>query len=180
MSELAVVDCHGHVFPPLAGPSGFPTAEAHLVHQQRAMHVHGNQPYRRRRDGAVVTERPLWQVDDPSEAVRRLEVDMVFWFPMRVPFANWMLSRIFLTYTGVKEAMTSTVNPITPAGGPGRWEKGPGSPPFDERIRGEWRTRAWDSTTPETVFPVRVSYALRMMTPYRRVHRERGCPGGIR
>ena len=57
MTALAIVDCHLHIFPPLAGASGFPTAEAHLTHQQRAMHVHGNQPYRRLRDHAVVTER---------------------------------------------------------------------------------------------------------------------------
>jgi predicted TIM-barrel fold metal-dependent hydrolase len=74
MTDLAVVDCHGHVFPPLAGPCGFPTAEAHLVHQQRAMHVHGNQPYRRLRDHAVVDERPLWRADDPSEAGRATDV----------------------------------------------------------------------------------------------------------
>jgi predicted TIM-barrel fold metal-dependent hydrolase len=74
MTELAIVDCHLHIFPPLAGASGFPTAEAHLTHQQRAMHVHGNQPYRRLRDHAVVTERPLWRADDPSEAGRARDV----------------------------------------------------------------------------------------------------------
>ena len=74
MSDFAVVDCHGHIFPPLAGACGFASAEAHLVHQQRAMHVHGNQPYRRRSDHAVTTERPLWRADDPSEAGRATDV----------------------------------------------------------------------------------------------------------
>jgi predicted TIM-barrel fold metal-dependent hydrolase len=74
MTDFAIVDCHGHIFPPLAGASGFPTVEAHLAHQQRAMHVHGNQPYRRRRDHAVVSERPLWRAEDPSEAGRALDV----------------------------------------------------------------------------------------------------------
>ncbi len=74
MTDFAVVDCHAHIFPPLAGASGFPTADDHLVHQQRAMHVHGNQPYRRLRDNAVVTERPLWQADDPSESGRATDV----------------------------------------------------------------------------------------------------------
>jgi hypothetical protein len=74
MSDFAVVDCHGHIFPPLAGASGFPSVEAHLVHQQRAMHVHGNQPYRRLRDHAAVAERPLWQASDPSETGRATEV----------------------------------------------------------------------------------------------------------
>jgi predicted TIM-barrel fold metal-dependent hydrolase len=73
-ADVAVVDCHVHIFPPLAGASGFPTAADHLVHQQRAMHVHGNQPYRRLGDHAVVTERPLWAADDPSEAGRATDV----------------------------------------------------------------------------------------------------------
>jgi predicted TIM-barrel fold metal-dependent hydrolase len=74
MTDFAAVDCHLHIFPPLAGPCGFPSAEAHLVHQQRAMHVHGNQPYRRLRDHAVTTERRLWRADDPSEAGRATDV----------------------------------------------------------------------------------------------------------
>jgi predicted TIM-barrel fold metal-dependent hydrolase len=74
MTDLAVVDCHGHIFPALAGACGFSSAEEHLVHQQRAMHVHGNQPYRRLRDHAVTTERPLWRPDDPSEAGRAKDV----------------------------------------------------------------------------------------------------------
>ena len=68
--DFDVVDCHGHIFPPLAEACGFPDAATHLLHQQRAMHVHGNQPYRRARDHALVTERPLWNADDPSEAGR--------------------------------------------------------------------------------------------------------------
>jgi len=74
MIDFGVVDCHGHIFPPLAGASGFSSAEEHLVHQQRAMHVHGNQPYRRLRDHAVTTERPLWLADDPSEGGRVTDV----------------------------------------------------------------------------------------------------------
>lgn len=66
-----VIDCHAHIFPPAAGASGFPDAATHLLHQQRAMHLHGNQPYRRRRDDAIVTERPLWDANDPSPTGRR-------------------------------------------------------------------------------------------------------------
>jgi predicted TIM-barrel fold metal-dependent hydrolase len=74
MTDFGIVECHGHVFPPLAGASGFPSPETHLVHQQRAMHVHGNQPYRRLRDHAIVTERPLWEAGDPSETGRARDV----------------------------------------------------------------------------------------------------------
>jgi predicted TIM-barrel fold metal-dependent hydrolase len=66
-----IIDIHAHVFPPAASAAGFPDAATHLLHQQRAMHVHGNQPYRRARDRAIVTERPLWDADDPSPAGRR-------------------------------------------------------------------------------------------------------------
>jgi len=66
-----VVDCHAHIFPPAAGASGFPSVELHRLHQQRAMHMHGNQPYRRLRDNAIVTERVLWDADDSSPAGAR-------------------------------------------------------------------------------------------------------------
>ena len=68
--DFEIIDCHGHIFPPLAEACGFPDAATHLLHQQRAMHVHGNQPYRRLRDHAIVGERPLWNAEDPSEAGR--------------------------------------------------------------------------------------------------------------
>jgi predicted TIM-barrel fold metal-dependent hydrolase len=63
---IGVVDCHAHIFPPAGGASGFASVELHRLHQQRAMHMHGNQPYRRLRDNAVVTERVLWDANDPS------------------------------------------------------------------------------------------------------------------
>ena len=72
--EFGIVDAHAHIFPPLAGACGFADAETHLLHQQRSMHVHGNQPYRRASDQALIRERPLWSADDPSPAGRRLDV----------------------------------------------------------------------------------------------------------
>lgn len=73
--DFPIVDIHCHIFPPLAGACGFPDAATHRLHQQRAMHVHGNQPYRRARDRMVVGERPLWSADDPSEAGRAPDVN---------------------------------------------------------------------------------------------------------
>jgi predicted TIM-barrel fold metal-dependent hydrolase len=69
--DFGIIDGHAHIFPPLAGACGFADAATHLLHQQRAMHEHGNQPYRRLRDNAVVTERALWSATDSSEAGRR-------------------------------------------------------------------------------------------------------------
>jgi predicted TIM-barrel fold metal-dependent hydrolase len=72
--DFGIVDCHAHIFPPLAGACGFPDQATHALHQQRAMHVHGNQPYRRARDHAISTERPLWDANDPSEDGRARDV----------------------------------------------------------------------------------------------------------
>jgi len=72
--DFEIIDCHGHIFPPLGEACGFPDAATHLLHQQRAMHVHGNQPYRRARDHALVTARPLWDAHDPTEAGRARDV----------------------------------------------------------------------------------------------------------
>ena len=63
-----VIDCHAHIFPPAAGASGFADVASHRIHQQRAMHMHGNQPYRRLSDNSITTERMLWDPDDPSPA----------------------------------------------------------------------------------------------------------------
>ncbi len=72
---LNVVDCHGHIFPDLRGACGFASADLHLRFQQRAMHLHGNQPVRRLRDHAVVEERHLWLPTDHSEAGRAVDVE---------------------------------------------------------------------------------------------------------
>ena len=72
--DFEIVDGHGHIFPPLAGPCGFADAATHLLYQQRAMHTHGNQPYRRLSDHSVVPTRALWDANDPSEAGRAKNV----------------------------------------------------------------------------------------------------------
>jgi predicted TIM-barrel fold metal-dependent hydrolase len=69
--DFGIVDGHAHIFPPLAGACGFPDTATHLLHQQRAMHEHGNQPYRRASDDTIVTGRPLWSAEDPSVTGRR-------------------------------------------------------------------------------------------------------------
>ncbi len=67
---MRIVDCHGHIFPPLAEACGFASAAEHLLYLQWGMHTHRNQPVLRSRDGTVVTEHHLWNPDDPSETGR--------------------------------------------------------------------------------------------------------------
>jgi predicted TIM-barrel fold metal-dependent hydrolase len=66
-----IVDCHAHIFPDLAGSSGFGSAQLHLLFQQWAMHNHSNQPVRRLSDHQVVDDKPLWDAEDWSAAGRR-------------------------------------------------------------------------------------------------------------
>ena len=69
--DFDIIDCHAHIFPPLAEAAGCGSPEMHLLYQQRAMHVHGNQPYRRTRDHAVSQLRPLWEDGFPGGVVAR-------------------------------------------------------------------------------------------------------------
>ena len=68
---MNIVDCHGHIFPPLAGACGFSNPAEHLLYLQWGMHTHGTQPVVRTRDGQIVKERHLWDPEDPSETGRR-------------------------------------------------------------------------------------------------------------
>ena len=72
---MTIVDCHGHVFPPLAGPCGFKSSAEHLLYLQWGMHTHGSQPVVRSRDGMIVAERHLWDPEDPSESGRMEGLD---------------------------------------------------------------------------------------------------------
>ncbi|WP_342378473.1 pilus assembly protein [Myxococcus stipitatus] len=121
--------------------------------------------------------------DQPSnqDAVldsRTLEIRMVAWYYMRIPFANWVMSRMFLAHFGLR-SYTAT-NPLMPAQkrsdwwndepvplGPDDWPGGP----LDDRMV------AW-SAAGHFVFPIQVHAAMRMMTPVMAENFLRGaeCP----
>jgi len=104
------------------------------------------------------------------EDVVRLEARLVFWFPMRIPFANWVLGRMFLAQLGLREY--SSTDPLQPAR-PAHWV-GRTPPSLDIAIREELLERA---ARREYVFPLQATYAMRMMTPARpRYFRQQNCP----
>lgn len=129
-------------------------------------------------------ERPLaaeiradeeWSFDDPARYasaadITRLEARIVFWYPMRVPFANWVLSRMFLAQLGLRDFCA--VDPLQPAHA-AHW--GAGQPmPLDAAIRQEMLERA---ERREYAFPLQATYAMRMMTPARqRFFATQNCP----
>lgn len=107
--------------------------------------------------------------DDRWEADSRVEllVDMVFWFPMKIPFANWVIARSYLAAVGSIPYMG--MNPLSPANN-AQWAK-TGSSPAGNKVLGEMRNRVLRG---QYDFPIRTSHRLRMMTPA--VEIGRACP----
>lgn len=95
--------------------------------------------------------------DQPGNPMR-LEVRMIYWFPMRIPFADWVLTRAYLAQWGALEYMAA--NPYLPARS-AKWQSNGGWTP-DAAIVGEMRDRALRR---EYVFPISATYTMRMMTP---------------
>ena len=63
-----IIDSHAHIFPHLGSRAGFPSVEAHLDEIQRSMHNHLAQPVKRKSDHQSVSEKTLWDPDDPTMA----------------------------------------------------------------------------------------------------------------
>ena len=103
--------------------------------------------------------------DDPARYQRvadvmRLEARLVFWYPLRIPFANWVLSRMFLAHLGLREY--TAVDPLQPAH-QANWTHQADSS-LEGAIRQELLERVGRK---EYTFPLQASYAMRMMTPAR-------------
>ena len=60
-----IVDSHAHAFPPMGGPAGHRSAQAHTRYVQQMLVTH-HQPVRRADDGSVVGQRTLAHVDDAT------------------------------------------------------------------------------------------------------------------
>lgn len=96
----------------------------------------------------------------PNDVVR-MEARLIFWYPMRVPFANWVLGRMFLAHLGLRDytAANPLMSPRT-----AQWGSQTGF-----RLHGtigqELLSRA---NRYEYVFPLQANYTMRMMTPPRR------------
>jgi hypothetical protein len=100
--------------------------------------------------------------DDPDREALRLEVRLIFWYPMRIPFANWVIARMSLAWWGLQTY--SAANPLMMAQN-ARWGAGPSSPPA--LVAGALAART-NSPAGTYVFPVQATSAMRMMTPARR------------
>ncbi|ADO68868.1 TadE/TadG family type IV pilus assembly protein [Stigmatella aurantiaca] len=149
-----------------------------------AFYAHKDNLYQPQKDsghsGAIVwisRERPLRaelredeeeSFDDPARYTRmadvvRLEARLIFWFPMRIPFANWVLGRMILADMGLRNY--NHVNPLMPTQ-VAQWTRQTAFS-LEEALGAEMLQRA---DRKEYVFPLQANYSMRMMTPPRPQH----------
>ncbi|XXF78532.1 pilus assembly protein [Myxococcaceae bacterium GXIMD 01537] len=97
---------------------------------------------------------------DQGGGPMRLETRLVYFFPMRIPFANWLISRIslarwgWLPYEGTNPLMVAQTT---------RFESG--SSTLEGAIRGEVMSRY---NRKQYIIPIHASGSMRMMTPARK------------
>ncbi len=103
--------------------------------------------------------------DTGALRARTLEIRMVAWYYMRIPFANWVMSRMFLAHFQLQRY--TAANPLMPTQKRAAWygetddtigrDRWPGGDLGDRMV--QWSNQG------HFVFPIQVSAAMRMMTP---------------
>ncbi len=93
-------------------------------------------------DGAQDTD-----FDQPGNLMR-LQTRLVFWFPLKIPFANWVMTNMFVGYSGLSPIQATKTD---------TWEG-----VSLNNLAGEVRSRAAKG---EYVVPIEARYSMRMMTP---------------
>ncbi len=125
--------------------------------------------------------------DDPDtngntgEVGYRLEVRLVYWFPLRIPFANYTMATMFRAYFGITDYATF-IDPTMPVKKNAGWTAADGGGASLGPLTGEF-VRRYDLK--QYVFPITASYGMRMMSPPRRTVNGRpnyvtqNCPGAL-
>ncbi len=85
---------------------------------------------------------------DQPGAPQRLVVRMVFWYPMRIPFANWVFSKMVLGYSAVNPLMVTQRANWSPT-----------------NLNGYAAVAVDRASDGEYVLPVVADYSMRMMSP---------------
>ena len=101
----------------------------------------------------------------------RLEVRLIFWYPLRIPFADWVMSRIFLAHFGL--AAYTAQNPLLLTQ-KANWTSGTSYTPGAD-IATELYNRVY--LMRQYVFPIEATYTMRMMTPVKKSkYLTQNCP----
>jgi hypothetical protein len=106
----------------------------------------------------------------------RLEVRMVYWYRLKIPFADWVITRMFLAHWNLQEY--SADNPlITPEKNAGWPDEEPGALTTEEFPGGDLgeSMKGW-ADAGHYLFPIRVNFGMRMMTPAKKKFFDKqGC-----
>ncbi|MFO0597251.1 MAG: TadE family protein [Myxococcaceae bacterium] len=114
-----------------------------------------------------VTNRSEDDFDDPDLPGYRLEVKVVYWYPLRIPFANWVMATLYRAWFGFGDYKDN--NPLIPTQTANWTQKSRRLDAF----RAEFMTRFDDE---QYVFPVSGTAQMRMMSPPRRAFfRRQNC-----
>lgn len=112
------------------------------------------------------------QAFDQGGGPMRMETRLVYFFPLKVPFANWVISRVVLATWGWMPY--SGVNPLMPMQ---QVTYKSGSVSLEGAIRSEVLGRF---ARGEYVLPIHASGSMRMMTPARRTYfKQQNCSGKL-
>lgn len=115
------------------------------------------------------------QFDDPDprpggEVGYRLEVRLIYWYPLRIPFANWVMAAMYRAYFGIQGYTAQ--NPLMPTQ-KASWAK-ESSNTLSAAVASEFEARFMLG---QYTFPITSTYAMRMMTPPRPRHfATQNCP----
>ncbi len=100
------------------------------------------------------------QADSPNV---RLEIRLVYWYPLRIPFANWVISRLTLSRWGLQDYMAA--DPLAPVKRANWKTENPTT--LEAALRDELMRRV---SAGFYSLPIHASASLRMMTPVRQSH----------
>ena len=103
-----------------------------------------------------------------GDARAELQLDLIFWFPLKIPFADWVMSRMFLAYWGLRAY--DAANPLLPTEANAGWED-EGRRLQSARVAAELSHR---TALGQLVVPIHASFRMRMMTPA--LQRGQRCP----
>lgn len=114
--------------------------------------------------------------DDPRTAgdldTWRLETRLVFWFPLKIPFANWVISRMMLSYWGYMDYTAQ--NPLMVTQKANWTASTKNTMTLEGAIKNELLSR---TSSQQYVIPIHATASLRMMTPAQsRYFLTQNCP----
>lgn len=114
------------------------------------------------REGRLPTVADVDGFDQPLSGGQplRIELRLVYWAPLRIPFADWVYARI--AAARMVAMPTPEFDPLVPTRNVNDWSAAGHS--LDGKVAAEFARRI---SLSHYVFPITVSYTMRMMTPPR-------------